>query len=791
MNKTTSHNNHKIYYSNYPIFVKYIVAIVTGLCTLLLSQFSLSVSLAGLNISFPWVLIFPLIISIGYGSIFGLVAGFAGAALYPLFLWPQEGFANFITIIIFLYLFYTIGKLMSPDRKQNNQPLITRILIIFGIVVVSYSAAYLILYNPLLSLNKYWFGESIVKLPQDVLLAFTIKDSINFLYLLILADLMLKLPIVRKILGIPSGYEMKENHKIFGIAAITTLVMFLGFILLDYFLIKEPGIEREYRILVIIIMLLTGAISARILIRMFEHRLLAEWKLQKSENRFRMISEQANDLISLHRIDGVIEYISPSVEKILNFKPEDIIGKNINDFLHPDEKQKFSENLSEILKTKTIKNSVHRAQHQNGMYIWMETNGRLLLEQEGQSPIIQIVSRDISDRYKVQKALKENEETLSSIFNNAPFIMMLVDKNMCIAKINSNQLPGTNDSVSLIGKTICEVFNCTIRHIKNQNEKNETCEKCIIHKLFTESFHSNKSFSKVEGQIFNEHRDKKYEIRTVLASSSVLYKSSEKHVLMTIDDITPRKKMEEQLKFSKQKAEESDRLKSAFLANISHEIRTPMNGILGFAQMLRSQSKPGVKESKYIDVILENSDRLMMLVNDLLDISKIESGQLQFEFKLTHLHQMFDDLYMLFAPQAKKQGITFEVNQTAGEEATLITDGERLRQVLSNLLHNAIKFTEAGRVIFGFEMKKNDWIVIYVTDTGLGIPEHEQENIFERFRQIDYEFAKLKGGTGLGLALSKQIIEHLGGEIQVESKEGFGSTFRILIPRKPLDYQEE
>ncbi len=760
--------------SHYPVSVKYVIAILTGFLTLMLSQFSLSVPLAGLNISFPWVLIFPLLICIGYGSMYGLVAGFTGAAIYPLFLWPHEGFANFIVILFLLFLFFIIGKMLGPDRKTFKQPILIKLLIIFGAIVVSYTISYIVFYNFLLTLNKYWFGQPITQLPGEVLIAFTIKDSINFLYLLVLADLLLKLPIIRRLFGIPSGYEMKMNHIIFGIAGITTLMMFLGFILLDYFLIKEPGIEKEYRILVIIIMLLTGAISARILIRLFEHRLIAEWELQKSENRFRMISEQANDIISLHRIDGYIEYASPSTHKLLGFQPNEITGKNIYDFLHPDEKQKFAENLAMILKTKTISNTVHRVQHKNETYIWMETNGRLLLEQKGQPPIIQIVSRDISARYEIQKTIKENEQTLTSIFDHAPFIMLLVDKNMRITKINSNQLINAQSHTDIINQPVYKIFN-----------HKESSNKFILQKLFEESFYNDKTFNKVEGEIYIQNDSKNIETRTILASSTVIYKSSEKHVLITIDDITPRKKMEEQLKISKEKAEESDRLKSAFLANMSHEIRTPMNGIIGFAQMLKNQTRKNEKEARYIDVILENSDRLMMLVNDLLDISRIESGQLQFVYKTANLKQLLNDLHQLFAPSAKKRGIDLELEKTTNDIINIKTDIERLRQVLSNLIHNAIKFTEEGRVSFGFDVKKNNWVVFYISDTGIGIPKAEQENIFERFRQIDYEFAKMKGGTGLGLALSKRIVEHLGGSIHVESKEGVGSIFRVLLPFSP------
>jgi CheY-like chemotaxis protein len=261
-------------------------------------------------------------------------------------------------------------------------------------------------------------------------------------------------------------------------------------------------------------------------------------------------------------------------------------------------------------------------------------------------------------------------------------------------------------------------------------------------------------------------------------------------------DITERKKKELELLKAKEKAEESDRLKSAFLANMSHEIRTPMNGILGFADLLKSPDLTGDEQSQYIHIIKKSGDRMLNIINDIVDISKIESGQMKVSVSETKINEQTEFIYTFFKPEADIKGIQLKsTNGLPDEEAIINTDREKLYAILTNLVKNAIKFTSSGSIEFGY-VKKGKHLEFYVKDSGYGIPYNRQMAIFDRFVQADIADSRAFQGAGLGLSISKAYVEMLGGEIRVESEEGQGSTFYFTIPysdksgQNPLDHTE-
>jgi len=240
------------------------------------------------------------------------------------------------------------------------------------------------------------------------------------------------------------------------------------------------------------------------------------------------------------------------------------------------------------------------------------------------------------------------------------------------------------------------------------------------------------------------------------------------------------------LVIAKERAEQSDRLKSAFLANMSHEIRTPMNGILGFSELLKEPGLTGYQQQEYITIIEKSGARMLNIINDIVDISKIEAGFMEINIKESNINEQIDFIHTFFKPEMDRKGIQFFSKKSLPlEESAIHTDREKLYAILTNLVKNAIKYTDEGSIVFGYILKTESQIKVlefFTKDTGIGIPKHRQDAIFERFIQADITDKMARQGAGLGLSISKAFVELLGGKIWVVSEEGKGSTFYFTLP---------
>ena len=238
----------------------------------------------------------------------------------------------------------------------------------------------------------------------------------------------------------------------------------------------------------------------------------------------------------------------------------------------------------------------------------------------------------------------------------------------------------------------------------------------------------------------------------------------------------------------KEKAEIADQLKTSFLANMSHEIRTPMNAILGFSDLLIKKELPREKEKDYLKVIHERGLTLLRLINDIIDISRIESNQLDINKEpcdlrllFSEIHNFHEKLRIQHGKEAVRMNLLQELN---GNSAVVVVDELRLNQIVSNLLTNAIKFTSIGQIDYGYKYLSNGEFLFFVKDTGPGIDLDKQKIVFERFRQADEKVRYKHGGSGLGLAISKSLVEMMGGKLWLESETGKGSAFYFRLPLK-------
>jgi len=248
------------------------------------------------------------------------------------------------------------------------------------------------------------------------------------------------------------------------------------------------------------------------------------------------------------------------------------------------------------------------------------------------------------------------------------------------------------------------------------------------------------------------------------------------------ESINQIQKINIELKFAKEKAEESDMLKSIFLANMSHEIRTPMNSIMGFSDLLLEQGLSKKQIGNYVQIIHSSSLQLLTVISDILDISKIEAGQINFRFDLIEVNKLMNQLFKTYKKSVLLKNNRLKCTcENPKETVQTISDGNRIKQVLCNLIDNSIKFTNDGEIDFGYK-KKGNYIEFYVKDNGIGISPENHELIFQRFRQIDVTDNRIYGGNGLGLAISKALVEKLGGTISLKSNIGKGSDIRFTIP---------
>jgi len=267
-------------------------------------------------------------------------------------------------------------------------------------------------------------------------------------------------------------------------------------------------------------------------------------------------------------------------------------------------------------------------------------------------------------------------------------------------------------------------------------------------------------------------------------------------IILTFKDITTIVKYQHQLSKAKQRAEEANKLKNQFIANVSHEIRTPMNGIIGIVELLEGTELTSIQRD-YVDMLKFSSDRLLSIINNILDFSKIEANKFKPIYDEFSLADLVQDIGQYFKIQANKKGLDFYYKINGQIPGAVIGDAERLSQVLFNIIGNAVKFTEAGLISFNTEIccqdKEHVGVKFMVKDTGIGIPDEKIKSIFENFNQLDLSSTKKYGGTGLGLTISKKLIELMGGEIQVSSQLYKGSTFVVDLkfPKEKFEVYEK
>lgn len=378
--------------------------------------------------------------------------------------------------------------------------------------------------------------------------------------------------------------------------------------------------------------------------------------------------------------------------------------------------------------------------------------------------------------FRESRKLEHTNHIASAILKNVHAYILLIDNDFKVLKTNYYQLTGTQKGLE--EKRVGDLLQCrNALSAEGGCGTHAYCGSCPIRCAVRQAFEQRRGFTDLEATLNVLTSEKKSVECDAVISGSYFLLNEEENMVLTVHDITQLKETEKQLTLAKEKAENADLSKSAFLANMSHEIRTPLNAITGFAEILASANTEEEK-AQYQEIIKMNADLLLQLVNDILDMSKIEAGTLEFVYTKVDINLLLSDLRQLFQMKVNDAGGNIQIiAEPSLPSCSIETDRNRVAQVLSNFTTNAIKFTQEGTISIGYEARDTE-LYFYVTDSGAGIPADKLPEVFGRFVKLN----KDKKGTGLGLSISKTIVNKLEGQIGADSVEGKGSTFWFTIP---------
>lgn len=503
----------------------------------------------------------------------------------------------------------------------------------------------------------------------------------------------------------------------------------------------------------------------------------AKEKAEDSEAKYSSIVKILPDGVIIHS-NGIIVYANETAIKILKGKgQDDYLGKPAISFVHPDYRELAIQRIKKSIVEKTSAELVDE------VFIDSEGNPVNVLvagipfQYQGQ-PSMLTVFTDITkikstefELIKAKEKAEESEEIFNQFMKYSPIYVFFKDADVRAIRLSQNYEKMIGMPINrMLGKTMFELFPSELA--KNMVDDDlKILNDCKVMEVEEE----------LNGRYYTTI---KFPIHT---------KGKPRFLAGFTIDITERKQTElllkeknEELIRAKEKAEESDRLKSAFLANMSHEIRTPMNGILGFADLLKKPQLTGEQQKEYINIIEKSGNRMLNIINDIIDISKIESGEMKVSFIDTSIKEQIDHLINFFKPEVERKGLTITFNSSLPKSDVIIsTDREKFLAILTNLIKNAIKFTDKGSIVIGCSIS-GEFIEFSIKDTGIGIPKNRHQAVFERFVQADVSDSRAFQGAGLGLAITKAFVEMLGGVIWFESEEQIGSKFYFTIPYKAV-----
>lgn len=504
----------------------------------------------------------------------------------------------------------------------------------------------------------------------------------------------------------------------------------------------------------------------------------AEESLAESERKYRELVENANSIILRWNSEGRITFLNEFGQRFFGYPAAEIIGRHVAGTIVPPTEsggRDLPRLMDEICAApEAFETNINENMRRNGERVWIAWTNRVVRDNQGEVVEILSIGTDITQRRRAETALREAELRFHTLFEQTPVGVVVVDPEST-ALIECNE-----QAARQLGYTVKELCELGLPHIEALESREDV--RGHVEKILREG----------ADQFETKHRTRSGEMRDVLVSARLLELTGRKVIHGVFLDITERKRVEIERE-KRYHAEAADRIKSAFLATMSHELRTPLNSIIGFTSIiLQGLAGPlNAEQTKQLEMVRGSARHLLALVNDVLDISKIEAGQLEVARQPFDVRRSINKVLSLVKPQAQAKQLEMRVGLPA-ELGELVSDERRFEQILLNLLSNAIKFTERGEIGLGVERVADfklpgaasgeDALRVWVSDTGMGIKPEDLPTLFQPFRQIDSGLARNHEGTGLGLAICRRLAALMRGEITAQSEWGKGSTFSVTLP---------
>ena len=498
--------------------------------------------------------------------------------------------------------------------------------------------------------------------------------------------------------------------------------------------------------------------ECRVIITDITDQKLSENALKQSQYKFRMLFEGHSSIMLVIDETGNIIDANPAAAAFYGWPIEKLCTMHLDTITT----RSHERVLSDLVKFRTTNQNKFSTLHRKADGSLRDVEVIKNTITIGSNVVFYCIINDITERKKAESQLKK----LSVALQQSPTVVFITDPDGNIEYVNPAFTAHT-------GYAAEEVLGKNPRILKSG----------LMPKAFYEDLWQTILSGRIwRGEMHNKKKNGELFWERAVISAMLNNEGVVTNFVAVKEDITAEKKLWNELTAAKDHAEESDRLKSAFLANISHEIRTPMTGILGFSELLKEPHLSGEEQAEFIGLIQQSGNRMLNLINKLIDISRYDAGETTFEITKTPVNTLLHELYAFFKPEIQKKELCLNCTCELPDEDSIIeTDSEKLTKILTTLLHNALTFTRKGTIDFGYT-RVGSTLEFYVLDTGIGVPAAMQQKIFERFRQADNSLSRNHEGSGLGLTIAKAYVEMLGGALRVESEEGKGSKFIFTLP---------